>query len=290
LFRRQFPYEKAIIILPRQAQDNKTYIRESTQPKKRHIVFCISYAGPPNKDIEAVNAFEWTDPDPNAGSELYTGGYTNGLMFGDGCFGKLSDSADADDLGAAAAAGGGESRRSSGSKQGQQDAQEQQQEHAQCEQMPIRHGFGNRSAKVSMQNCALGHFPLPEAPDPAVACRAACCANSACRSWGLDVKHPGNGKGCSAGKPCCWLERCSGLDAEHLTNCSWGCVSGQAGRADDPAQCGQCKATSCESCAAVGPPGKKNKTTVAHTCKGGFDGEQGAAGYGTPYLLRPILV
>jgi hypothetical protein len=216
-------------------------------------------------------------------------------MFGDGCFGKLSDSADADaDYLSAAAAGGGESHRhrhgSSGSKQGQQDAQEQQQEHAQCEQMPIRHGFGNRSAKVSMQNCALGHFPLPEAPDPAVACRAACCANSACRSWGLDVKHPGNGKGCSAGKPCCWLERCSGLDAEHLTNCSWGCVSGQAGRADDPAQCGQCKATSCESCAAVGPPGKKNKTTVAHTCKGGFDGEQGAAGYGTPYLLRPILV
>jgi hypothetical protein len=192
-------------------------------------------------------------------------------MFGDGCFGKPV---------AKASSGGGGSRHSSRSGK-------QEQQHAQCEQMPIRHGFGNRSAKVSMQDCALGHFPLPEAPDPAAACRAACCANSACRSWGLDVKHPGNAKGCSAGKPCCWLERCTGLDAEHLTNCSWGCVSGQAGRADDPAQCGQCKATSCESCEAAGPPGKKNKTE-AHACKGGFDGDAGAAGQGTPYGLGPV--
>jgi hypothetical protein len=150
----------------------------------------------------------------------------------------------------------------------------------QCEQMPIRHGFGNRSVPGTLDNCAIGNLPLPESPDPAAACRAACCANSACRSWGLDIKHPGNAAGCSAGKPCCWLERCSGLDAAHLTNCSWGCLSGQAGRADDPAQCGHCTAARCDSC--DGP------TIAKAPCKGGFDDDKGSAGYKTPYGLGPV--
>ena len=135
----------------------------------------------------------------------------------------------------------------------------------QCEQMPIRHGFGNRSVPGTLDNCAIGNLPLPESPDPAAACRAACCANSACRSWGLDIKHPGNAAGCSAGKPCCWLERCSGLDGDHLTNCSWGCVSGQAGRKDDPALCGHCTATSCNSCdgpAPAAPPCSTHHTAA----------------------------
>eukprot|EP01043_Picozoa_sp_COSAG02_P042236 COSAG02_NODE_3574_length_6538_cov_261.862137_2_plen_985_part_00 len=232
-------------------------------------------AGPPNKDAVAVNAFQWTDPDPNAASEKYTGGYTNGLMFGNGCFGKLSEAAEY--------ATGGDNWSRSSSRLPDSDGQGK--EHAQCNQMAIHHGFGNRSMPVDMHNCAIGNFPLPESPDPAVACRAACCANSACRSWGMDVKHPGNSEGCLAGKPCCWLERCSGVDAEHLTNCSWGCVSGQAGRADDPSQCGHCTAIACESCEA--PPPDNKKKTVA-PCKGGFDDEKGSAGYKTPYGLGPV--
>eukprot|EP01047_Picozoa_sp_COSAG01_P006441 COSAG01_NODE_232_length_21016_cov_51.558876_26_plen_86_part_01 len=85
------------------------------------------------------------------------------------------------------------------------------------------------------------------------------------------MKHPGTSAGCLAGKPCCWLERCSGLDAAHLTNCSWGCLSGQAGRADDPAQCGHCTAARCDSC--------DDPNIAKAPCKGGFDDDKGSAGY-----------
>ena len=137
-----------------------------------------------------------------------------------------------------------------------------------CEQMPIRQGFGNRSESDTMANCAIANFPLPAAPDPATVCRAACCENGACRSWGLDLRHPGNSAGCTDGKPCCWLERCNGLALEHLTNCSWGCVSGQAGRADDPKQCSTCTATECAKCEGPPPPGPPacSAHTTAATC------------------------
>ena len=57
-----------------------------------------------------------------------------------------------------------------------------------------------------------------------------------------------------ADKPCCWLERCAGLAPEHTSNCSWGCVSGQSGRKDDPSQCKQCTSTQCTRCEGPPPP------------------------------------
>ena len=81
-----------------------------------------------------------------------------------------------------------------------------------------------------------------------------CCTNPACRSWGLDIAHQGSAPGCVDGKPCCWLDKCAGLEQPLLKNCSWGCVSGRSGRADDPTQCKACTSTSCAVCAAGPPP------------------------------------
>jgi hypothetical protein len=125
-----------------------------------------------------------------------------------------------------------------------------------CEQMPIRQGFANRysSPPSSYIGCAIRNFEQPgPAADPA-ACRKACCDEPECRSWGLDLKHPGDASGCRAGTPCCWLERCTALAPEHLSNCSWGCVSGTAGRKDDPSHCKGCTSTSCAACSGGPPP------------------------------------
>ena len=117
----------------------------------------------------------------------------------------------------------------------------------QCQAMPIRPGFGNTASTYF--HCALSHHQQPGAPD-AAACRAACCANAECRSWGLDLRFPrGGDAGCALGEPCCWLERCAGLDAAHSQNCSYGCVSGRSGRPDPPGgSCSGCTAETCGSC------------------------------------------
>ena len=116
----------------------------------------------------------------------------------------------------------------------------------QCEAMPIRPGFGNAASYYG--GCAISHHQQPGVPD-AAACRAACCANTECRSWGLDLKYPAAGDAsCALGKPCCWLERCAGLDAAHSQNCSYGCVSGRSGRPDPPSACSSCTAETCVSC------------------------------------------
>jgi len=119
----------------------------------------------------------------------------------------------------------------------------------QCETMPIHPGFGNAATSSFYFRCAISHHQQPGAPD-AAACRAACCANAECRSWGLDLKFPtGGDAGCALGKPCCWLERCAGLDAAHSQNCSYGCVSGRSGRPDPPGGfCSGCTAETCGSC------------------------------------------
>ena len=136
----------------------------------------------------------------------------------------------------------------------------------QCESMPIRFGFGNAASHYS--GCAISHQQQPGAPD-AAACRAACCANSECRSWGLDFKYPTSGDGsCALGKPCCWLERCAGLDAAHSRNCSYGCVSGHSGRPDPPGGvCSSCTAETCVSCpvlqACPKPSAPKNTARTA---------------------------
>ena len=71
----------------------------------------------------------------------------------------------------------------------------------QCQAMPIRPGFGNTASTYF--HCAISHHQQPGAPD-AAACRAACCDNAECRSWGLDLKFPrGGDAGCALGKPCC---------------------------------------------------------------------------------------
>eukprot|EP01050_Picozoa_sp_SAG11_P017298 SAG11_NODE_2479_length_3311_cov_1.926526_1_plen_710_part_10 len=128
-----------------------------------------------------------------------------------------------------------------------------------CEQMPIRNGFGRRGSFYT--GCAIRHFQQPIAD--AEGCRAACCADKDCRSWGLDLRYPGSDdvaggavqSTCANGKPCCWLERCTGLDAQHSANCTYGCVSGWTGRPDDPAAgCSTCTAESCPSCIAPPPP------------------------------------
>ena len=121
-----------------------------------------------------------------------------------------------------------------------------------CLQMLIVPGFGNNHSHYS--GCAIRHFQQAGAPDPS-ACRAACCAEDGCRSWGLDFRYPMSDSSCGFGKPCCWLERCTGLAPAHSTNCSYGCVSGHAGRADNPATCASCTAESCLSCPpAPAPP------------------------------------
>ena len=121
-----------------------------------------------------------------------------------------------------------------------------------CEKMPIVPGFGNNRSHNS--GCAIRHFQQDTpAADPS-ACRAACCAEDECRSWGLDMRYPfGGDSSCALDKPCCWLERCTGLSPEYNDNCSYGCVSGKSGRVDDPASCLGCTATSCRSCPAPPP-------------------------------------
>ena len=122
-----------------------------------------------------------------------------------------------------------------------------------CASLGWDEGWLGHSGRVNpgqdMTGCLLSNHQQPGAPDPA-ACRAACCNDTRCRSWGLDLRHPGSSNGCADGTPCCWLERCVGLSAASKSNCSWGCVSGRSGRADDPQQCGKCTDTSCACCGA----------------------------------------
>ena len=150
-----------------------------------------------------------------------------------------------------------------------------------CEQMPIlliHPGFGNSQTKSFYTGCTIKHFQQPGSPKPE-ACRAACCANPECRSWGLDLRYPGSDSSCATGQPCCWLERCTGLASVRSTNCSYGCVSGQAGRVDDPAVCKPCTSEVCASCLPAPPPPPvcPNQTAPANVARTGCDARQVAA-------------
>eukprot|EP00729_Bicosta_minor_P002415 gene2415-2931_t len=123
-----------------------------------------------------------------------------------------------------------------------------------CTSMPINLGWLGNNPSHQYSNCAITNFRILDGVDPAVECRASCCTNTECRSWGLDIEHQGNAPGCVDGKPCCWLDKCAGLEQSLLKNCSWGCVSGRSGRADDPTQCKTCTSASCNMCAAGPPP------------------------------------
>ena len=150
-----------------------------------------------------------------------------------------------------------------------------------CASLGWDEGWLGHSGRVNpgqdMTGCLLSNHQQPGAPDPA-ACRAACCNDTRCRSWGLDLRHPGDLNGCADGTPCCWLERCVGLSAAAKSNCSWGCVSGRSGRADDPQQCGKCTDTSCAccgaACAAPGPlpPSPPNAKAIPEICSNGTGG------------------
>jgi hypothetical protein len=72
------------------------------------------------------------------------------------------------------------------------------------------------------------NFEQPGGLANASACRAACCADSGCLFWGLDVAlPPPSRRSCSQGRPCCWLKN---AHASHvLPPCAWGCYTGASG-------------------------------------------------------------
>ena len=42
--------------------------------------------------------------------------------------------------------------------------------------------------------------------DLAVQCRARCCADGRCKSWGISLRSPASFLNCTVGSTCCWLK------------------------------------------------------------------------------------
>eukprot|EP01048_Picozoa_sp_COSAG05_P010083 COSAG05_NODE_869_length_6866_cov_20.524457_2_plen_522_part_00 len=112
------------------------------------------------------------------------------------------------------------------------------------------------------------NFEQPEAN--ASACRTACCAESSCAFWGLDVRLPAPSRGnCTQHRPCCWLK--SAKASRVNPPCAWGCYTGASGRAPPspptPSPPPPFKCDSDEHCALAGTC---NITTGICQCFPGF--------------------
>ena len=88
-----------------------------------------------------------------------------------------------------------------------------------------KYNIGQERSGGDYENFVMSPNASTAKPDDlAVQCRARCCADGRCKSWGISLRSPANYLNCTVGSTCCWLKGVASKQAP--CGGSYGCITG----------------------------------------------------------------